>query len=50
VWAGLGYFPPKPSAAAWSAASSEFKKNGDAAALLLSGYWMVKEREATEYG
>ena len=38
VWAGLGYFPPKPNAAAWLDASSEFKKNGDHAALLLSGY------------
>ena len=50
VWAGGGYFPPKPSAAAFLAARDALERQGDRSAILISGYWFVKKRNATRYG
>ena len=50
VWAGGGYFPPKPSGGAFLAAAAALRSQGDRAGLLISGYWFIRARNATRYG
>jgi hypothetical protein len=50
TWAGINYFPSRPSDADWSAASKQLRASGDHVVLLVSGFWWVIKRRVTRSG
>ena len=44
TWAGIDYFPAVPSTSAWNAVAASLNRTGDAAMLLVSGFWWVVKR------
>jgi len=50
TWAGINYFPARPSDEAWRKANSVLRAQGDRSALLTSGYWWVVRRPLTYFG
>ena len=50
TWAGIHYFPARPSDEAWRTANAALRAQGDRTALLTSGYWWVVRRPVTSNG
>ena len=50
TWAGIHYFPARPSDEAWRAANAALRAQGDRTAMLTSGYWWVVRRPRTSNG
>lgn len=50
TWAGIHYFPARPSDEAWRNAARSLKAQGDRMAMLISGFWWVVRRAATRGG
>ncbi len=50
TWAGIQYFPARPSDEAWRTANAALRAQGDRIALLTSGYWWVVRRARTSNG
>lgn len=50
TWAGINYFPARPSDEAWRAANAALRAQGDRTAMLTSGYWWVVRRPPTSSG
>ena len=50
TWAGINYFPARPSDDAWRKANAALRAQGDRSALLTSGPWWVVRRPLTNFG
>jgi len=50
TWAGINYFPARPSDEAWRRANDTLRMQGDRTALMTSGYWWVVRRPQTSNG
>lgn len=50
TWAGIHYFPARPSDEAWRTAHAALAAQGDRTAFLTSGYWWVIRRARTHDG
>ncbi len=50
TWAGIHYFPARPSEEAWRTVNATLKEQGDRTALLTSGFWWVVRRNQTSNG
>ena len=50
TWAGIHYFPARPSDDAWRKVNEALLAQGDRSALLTSGYWWVTRRPKTSNG
>lgn len=50
TWAGINYFPATPSSQSWLRVSRELEGQGDMLGMLVSGYWWVVKRQATNSG
>ena len=50
TWAGINYFPARPSDDAWRKANAALHAQGNRSALLTSGPWWVVRRHRTFFG
>jgi hypothetical protein len=50
TWAGIHYFPARPSDEAWRRVNDTLRMQGNRTALLTSGYWWVVRRPPTSNG
>jgi len=50
TWAGINYFPTRPSDQVWKQVNAELRKRGHRTAFLTSGFWWVVKRQQTSNG